>query len=116
MDFHVHCLGNSTNQVSTHYYISAFLRKTPTGDLYGHFLNFYSAAYPKKVLQVSSDRPNMNLILLSTIHEKLSEDELHELIYLRTSGLHILHSAMKHGEVTRKLNLKSLISVVFKGV
>ena len=113
MDFHVHYLGNSTNQVTAHYYTSAFLGKASAGNLYGHIQNFCSTAHLKKVLQISSDGQNMNLKFLSTIHEKLGEDELHELIYLETFGLHILHNSMKHGELTRTLNLKGLISKVF---
>ena len=96
MDFHVRYWDNATNQVTTRYYTSAFLGKASADDIYDHFQKCCPTVDPNKLLQISSDGPNINLSFLNTIHEKRRDDELHELIYLGTCGLHTVHNGIKH--------------------
>ena len=52
----------------------------------------------EKLLHISSDRPNMNLLFLRVRTEKRKNEELSQLIDLGTCGLHTAHNVFKHGE------------------
>ena len=60
-----------------------------------------------KLLQVSSDGPNVNLPFLNLLEEDRNEKELSQLV--ETCGLHTLHNSMKHGEKASGWNVKELL-------
>ena len=114
MDLHVGYWDNDINQVTTRYYTSAFLRKASASEIYNEFNNCCPNVDPNKLLQISSDGPNVNLSFLNTIHERRRDNEMQELIYLGTCGLHTVHNGIKHGESATKWNLKNILSAIFK--
>ena len=61
----------------TRYYTSEFLGKSSADDIYEKFQNCGPKVDPNKL-------PHVNLSFLNKIHEKRSDDERQELIYLGT--------------------------------
>ena len=51
-----------------------------------------------KLLQVSSDGPNMSLLFLKVLTKKRKDEELSQLIDMGTYCLYTAHNAFKHGE------------------
>ena len=50
----------------------------------------------KKIIQVSSDGPNVDLTFLNLIRENRKENNLPELLEIGTRGLHIVHRSFKY--------------------
>ena len=50
-----------------------------------------------KILQVSLDGRNVNLLFLKNLNEQRQEEELDPLIDIGTCGLHIIHGSLKAG-------------------
>ena len=55
----------------------------------------YSAG---KVLQISSDGPNLNMAFLYLVKESTREDLLDPLFHTGTCNLHMLHCSFQNGE------------------
>ena len=68
----------------------------------------------KKIVQVMSDGPNVNLLFLKLLNESRAEEELSRLIELGTCGLHTLHNGFQHGEKASGWELKSLLKGMYK--
>ena len=84
--------------MATRYYSLEFLGKSSANDLCFHFKQCLGPLEKEKLLHISSDRPNMNLLFLRVRTEKRKNEELSQLIDLGTCGLHTAHNAFKHGE------------------
>ena len=84
--------------MATRYYNSEFLGKSSANDLCSHFEQCLGPLQKEKLLHISSDRQNVNLLFLKVRTEKRKNEELSQLIDLGTCGLHIAHNALKHGQ------------------
>ena len=68
----------------------------------------------EKMIQISSDGPNVNSAFLDIVYKNRTEKELSQLIHIGTCGLHTLHGSFKCGENASGWNLKKLLSSIFK--
>ena len=98
MDKHVRDWDNNYNYVATHYYHSEFMGKASAKGVFESFSACLSGISESKLLQVSSDCPNVNLSFLDLLEEDRNEKELSQLAHIGTCGLHTLHNSMEHGE------------------
>ena len=118
MDFHVGYWDCVTNQVVTRYYTSEFLGKASSDDIYNKFMNCCPKIDANKLLQISSDGPNVNLSFLNIINEKRDDNELQQLLYIGTCGLHTVHNGLQHGEKAsqwspaRRANYETLVTAL----
>ena len=69
-----------------------------------------SGTSKSRLLQVSSDGPNVNQSFLDLLQKDRNEKGLSQLVHVGTCGLHILHNSMKHGEKVSGWNVKKLLS------
>ena len=67
-----------------------------------------------KLLQISSDGLNVNLSFLNIINEKRDDNELQQLLYIGTCGLHTANNGLHHGEKASQWSLKKTLSAMFK--
>lgn len=67
-----------------------------------------------KILQVSSDGPNVNLAFLNQVKESRKDDLLDPLIDIGTCSLHTLHRSFQTGEKSSNWNMKKLLSSMYK--
>ena len=98
MDLYSRFWDSSKDVVATRYYSSEFLGKSSANDLCSHFEQCLGPLEKEKLLQVSSDRPTVNLLFLKALTEKCKDEELNQLIGLGTCDLHTTYYAFKHGE------------------
>ena len=97
MDIHIRFWDPTENIVKTRYWTSEFLGKASANDLSEKFCNGIAKLDQSKLIQISSDGPNVNLAFLKIIKEKRIEEELPHLITIGTCGLHTLHGSFKCG-------------------
>ena len=88
--------------------------KASADDVFSKFNDCLSSLDRSKILQVSSDEPNVNLAFLNLVHENRKDDLLDPLIDIGTCSLHTLHRSFQTGEKTTDSNIKKLISSVNK--
>ena len=67
-----------------------------------------------KILQVSSDGPNVNLAFLNLVHENRKDDLLDPLIGIGACSLHTLHRSSQTGEKATDWNIKKVLSSMNK--
>ena len=106
---HIRFWDSNKDVVATSYYNSDFLGKSSANDICSHFEQCLGPLEKEKLLQVSSDGPNVNL--LTGKHEN---EELNQLIDLGICGLHTAYNAFKHGEKASDWQLKKLMSSMSK--
>ena len=111
MDLHVCFWDTKNNYVATQYFSSKFLGKAAARDIYEKFDECISELDENKLLQVSSDGPNVNPAFLDLLNEHRSDNELSHLINIGTCGLHTINNSMKHGENSSGCNNKLLQSM-----
>jgi hypothetical protein len=114
MDLHIRFWDSNKDVVATRYYSSEFLGKSSANDICSHFEQCLGPLEKEKLIQVSSDGPNVNLLFLKVLAEKRKDEELTQLIDLGTCGLHTAHNAIKHGEKASEWQLKKLMSSMIK--
>ena len=114
MDLHVHFWGIENNCIVTWYFNSKFLGKAASQDIYEKFNECMSELNENKLLQVSSDRPNVNLAFLDLLNEHSSDNELSRLINIGTCGLQTIHNSMKHGENSSGWKVNKLLQSMYK--
>ena len=100
--------------MATRCYSSEFLGKSPANNLYSRFEQHLGLLEKEKLLQVSSDGPNVNLLFLRVLTAKRKDEEHRHLTDLGTCGLHIAHNPFKHGEKASDWQLKKLMSFMSK--
>ena len=92
------------NKVDTRYVKSEFMGKAVANALLAKFEAASSELGRTKSIQVSSDRPNVNLKFLELLCEKRQDEDLKKLIFIGTCGLHIVeHSKMQNNLLTGML-------------
>ena len=109
MHLHVRFWDIKNNCVATWYFNSKFLGKAAAQDIYKKFNECISELDENKLLQVSSDGPNVNLAFLDLLNEHRSDNELSRLINIGTCGLHTTNNSMKHGENSSGWKLNKLL-------
>ena len=77
-------------------------------------MNAYLSWLKKKLLQVSSDGPNINLVFLDLLNEHRSDNELSRFINIETCGLHTIYNSVKHGENSSGWKLNKLLQLMYK--
>ena len=113
MNLQVHFYHKEKCCVVTRNYNSEFLGKTSVRDLYERFVLCLSEIEPNKLLQVSSDGPNVNLAFLNILNRFRQDKEQPHLVNIGTCGLHTFHNAFKNGEKASDWNTIKL-SFVYK--
>ena len=108
MNLQVHFYHKEKCCVVTRNYNSEFLGKTSVRDLYERFVLCLSEIEPNKLLQVSSDGPNVNLAFLNILNRFRQDKEQPHLVNIGTCGLHTLHNAFKNGEKASDWNTNKL--------
>ena len=83
------------NEVCSRYYASEFLGIASAKDILSSFIKCISKLDASKLIQVSSDGPNVNLAFLELMNDKRNEEALCKLIDLGTCGLHVLHGSFE---------------------
>ena len=68
----------------------------------------------KKMIQISSDGPNVNLSFLNLVRENRKDNNLQELLEIGTCGLHTVHCGLKHGGKASDWNIDKLLSAMYK--
>ena len=96
VDVHIRFWDKTTNKVVTRYFTSKFLGKTSVKDLMDSFISCISGLDKSKLIEVSSDGPNVNLAFLKNLQELRAEEELPRLIDIGTCGLHVVHGSFQH--------------------
>ena len=114
MDLNVRFWDDTDNKVKSSYWNSEFLGKASADDVFSIFNDRLSSLDRSKILQVSSDGPNVNLAFLNLVHENRKDDLLDPLIDIRTCSLHTLHRSFQTGEKATDWNIKKLLSSINK--
>ena len=86
MDMCVRYWDNNHNYIATRYYHSEFMGKASAKDVFESFSACLSGISESKLLQVSSDCPNVNLSFLDLLEEDRNEKELSQLVHFGTCG------------------------------
>ena len=110
MYLHIRFWDSDKDIVAITYYSSEFVAKSSANDICSHFEQCLGPLEKEKLLQVSSDGANMNLLFLKVLTEKHKDEELNQLVDLGACGLHTAHNALKHGEEASDFQLKKLMS------
>ena len=84
--------------------------KASTKDVFNSFSACVSGVSESKLLQVSSDGPNVNLSFLDFLEEDRNDKVLRKFVHIGACGLHTSHISMKHGGKTSAWNVKKLLS------
>ena len=100
--------------VSTRYLNSKFMGRSSAEDVLNTFLSCVSEIDKAKILQVSSDGPNVNLLFLKNLNEQRQEEELDPLIDIGTCGLHIIHGSLKAGAKASGWELNNLLKSMWQ--
>ena len=114
MDLHVRFWDNSSNIVQTRYLISCLMGKATAQDVYDNFKECFTSVDDKKIIQVSSDGPNVNHKFLNLMRENRKENSLPELLEIGICGLHIVHGSFKYGLNATKWDLDKILSAMWK--
>ena len=84
--------------------------KASAEDVFSSFSACLSGISESKLLQVSSDGPNVNLSFLDLLEEDRNEKELSQHVHIGICGLHTLSNSMKHSEEASGWNVEKLLS------
>ena len=114
MDLHVCFWDDTDKEVKTSYWNSEFLGKASADEVFSKFNDCLSSLDHNKIIQVSSDGPNVNSAFLNLVHENRKDDLLDPLIDIGTYSLPTLHRSFQTGEKATDSNIKKLISSVNK--
>ena len=104
MDLLICFWDEETNKVITGYLGSEFLEQSSAKDL-----KSVSEIDKTKLLQVSSNGPNVNLYFLTNLAHLREEELLDPVLNVGTCGLHVVHGSFKTGAEGSEWNL-SIIS------
>ena len=100
MDFLIRYWNVSKKLVETSYLISEFLQGANAEQLVGKFDDAVASFDQSKLIQISSDGPNVNLKVLKIISEQREEGNHLPLIDIGTCWLHTVHRSLQNGIVS----------------
>ena len=92
MELHVCFCGKENYCVVTCCYNAEFLGIAFAQDLYEKFISYQLEIEPNKLLQVSSNRPNVNLVFLDILNRFRQGIEQPHSVKIGTCGLHTVHN------------------------
>ena len=95
MDFIIRYWDEDSSQVRSRYWNSQFLGHAIADDLLEHFDLGLDSIDQSKLLHVSMDGPNVNLLLMKKLNARRSDQELKKLIDIGVCNLHVVHNAFK---------------------
>jgi hypothetical protein len=114
MDLLVRFWDDKADMVSTRYLKSEFMGRATAVDVLQTFSSGISDIDKSKILQVSSDGPNVNLLFLNNLTEQRKEEELDPLIDIGTCGLHTIHGSLKAGAKASDWGLNNILKAMWQ--
>ena len=114
MDILVRFWDCEKHMAQTRYHNSEFLGGAKAEQILESFIEGSKKLDPSKTLQVSSDRPNVNLKFLELYGEKREMDEVPRLVDIGTCGLHTVHGSLKDGIKSSGWEIVKILKAVFK--
>ena len=108
MDVHIRYWDDSAKRAMVRFYDSRFLGHTTHQDL-ENFNDSLKDVDTSKMLQVSMDRPNTNLLFLDCLQKERKDDGLSELIDIGSCNLHTVHGCLEAGVKASGWDLKKLL-------
>ena len=113
IDLLVRFFHNSTNTVNTRFYDSRFLSHATHQDLHKQFNDISNELDSNKLFQISMDGPNVNLKFYEAVVTERNENEQHQLINIRSCGLHTIHGVFKTGFKKSAWEIKKILKGVY---
>ena len=114
MDIVVNFWENVINKVCTHYLDSTFIGHVRHQDLFEHFISALDSLDLKKLLQVSTDGPNVNGVFFSELCNYQTENDISKLLSTGSCGFHAINGALKTGEQSTDWKLKKVLRALHK--
>ena len=108
MNILVRFWSDEESKVVVRYLGSEFMGRSTANDVLITFLNGTKDVEKSKMLQVSSDGPNVNLLFLKHLIKLREEEELPPLLDIGTCGLHVVHGSLKSSEWDLQRLLKAM--------
>ena len=109
MDIMVRYWDVHAKRVEVRYWHSMFLGHTTHLDLLNRFFEGLEGLDVTKLLQVSMDGPNTNLLFLKKLKKERIDNELNGIIEKGSCSLHIVHGAYKTGAEKTDWNLHKVM-------
>ena len=101
------------DRVQSRFWGSEFLRHARHSDLFQHFGNLLEGLDANKLLQVSMDGPNVNLLFLDVLKKSRQKNEISELIDIGSFNIHVVHGAFKTGTLATSWPVKPTLKGAF---
>ena len=76
MNLHIRFWDSNKDVLATRYYSSESLGQSSANDLCSHFQQCLGPLEKEKLLQLSSEGPNLNLLFLKVLTEKCNNEEI----------------------------------------
>lgn len=114
MDILVRFWSDEESKVVVRYLGSEFMGRSTANDVLITFLNGTKDVEKSKMLQVSSDGPNVNLLFLKHLTKLREEEELPPLLDIGTCGLHVVHGSLKTGAKSSEWDLQRLLKAMWQ--
>ena len=114
MDLVVNFWHNVVNKVCTRYLYSTFIGHARHQHLFEHFISALDSLDLKKLLQVSTDGPNVNGVFFSELSNYQTENDISKLLSTGSCGFHAIHEAVKTGEQSTDWKLKKVLRALHK--
>ncbi|XP_077484977.1 uncharacterized protein LOC144095035 [Amblyomma americanum] len=109
MDVHIR-FWDSSRKVVTKYYTSVFMGHATAEDIKDELLSALEPLPLAKILQISMDRPNVNLKFFKMLQSHLQQNFQVHCLDLGTCSLHTVYNAYKAGVIASKWGLDTLLS------
>ena len=114
MDILVRFWDCEKHMAQTRYHNSEFLGGAKAEQILENFIEGSKKLDLLKMLQVSSDGPNVNLKFLELYGEKREMDEVPRLVDIGTCGLHTVHGSLKNRIKSSGWEIGKILKAVFK--
>ena len=114
MDLAVNFWHNVVNKVCTRYLYSTFIGHARHQHLFEHFISALDSLDLKKLLQVSTDGPNVNGVFFSELCNYQTENDISKLLSTGSCGFHAINGALKTGEQSTDWKLKKVLRALHK--
>ena len=87
---------------------------TSANDVFPKFEKCCESLDTDKIIQVSSDGPNINLLFHNILGENRADLVLKVLTFIGTCGLHTIHRSLEHGVNGSYWDIKKILSSLYK--
>ena len=109
MDIMVRYWDVRAKRMEVRYWYSMFLGHTTHLDLLNRFFEGLEGLDATKLLQVSMDGPNTNLLFLKKLKKERIDNKLNGIIDIGSCSLHMVHGAYKTGAEKTDWNLHKVM-------